>query len=101
MNAQTPAWQGHLGAIDSFMPGLADEERALRARVMFMRDRANQIMRQHEVDWAASQLLGTIQSLGHAYALAPIDAAELQSLRTSMAELFRIAASLEVIGRGR
>lgn len=101
MNAQTPAWQRYLAAVDGLAPGGNEEVRELRARIMHMRDRAGQIMQQHDVDWAAGQILSTVQSLGCAYATAGLDIAELKTLRTSMAELFRIAASLEVIGRGR
>jgi len=101
MNAHTPAWRHYLAAVDAFCVGQDEETREMRARIMHMRDRAGQIMQQHDVDWAAGHILSTVQSLGCAYSTAGLDTAELQTLRTSMAELFRIAASLEVIGRGR
>lgn len=99
MNAQTPAWHRYTAAVDGLVPGQNDEARQLRARIMAMRDRAGQILQKHEVDWAANHLLTTVQSLGCAYATASIDVAELKVLRAAMADLFNIAASLQVIGR--
>lgn len=99
MNAQTPVWQRYLPQIDGMLPGQSDEARELRARVMTMRDQATNVRRDKEPDWAGEQLLGTIEELGTTYATADISSADLQTLRTCMAELFRIAATLQVIGR--
>lgn len=101
MNAQTPAWQRYVPIVDCLIPSVRVDERELRARLMVMRDRAIQVRQKNDPSWAADQLLSTIEQLGCAYATGSLDVADLQVVRASMADLFRLAAALEVVGRAR
>jgi len=100
VNAQTPAWQRYVPTVLGLLPSCDEAECRVRASIMHIRDQANRA-RHKGVSWAADQILSTIEQLGLASATAEQPAHELNAVRANMAELFRIAASLDVLGRAQ
>lgn len=89
----TGMWTRHLGAVDTFTPGLADDEREIRARLMLARDLALGRMREATAD--SAELWQSIYSIASrwVFTAAPLD--RLQSVRAALVRVALQANALE------
>lgn len=92
-----PAWKRHLPRVDAFCTGIGADERKMRCRVLELQDQATAGRRAGH-NWAADQILFTVEQMGLAFALAPMAIHDLRAVGESMADLLTIAAKVSAYG---
>lgn len=97
MNAP-PNVARYASTVTQFMPGIDDESRDLRCRILYLRDKS--MAAQRTATWDAAQILGTIASIGTAYAFASMPIEEIETVHKSLVRLMMAATALEVRGPG-
>ncbi len=89
----TGLWRRHLSAVDTFTPGLPDDERELRARLMLSRDLALARLRDASPD--AAELLQAIYSIASRWVFTSATADDLRNVRKSLVRIMLAASALD------
>lgn len=88
----------YASTVSQFLPGIDDETKELRCRILYLRDKSMAARR--TATWDAAQILGTIVSIGTQYAFANMPIEQLETVHKSLVRLLVAATALEVRGPG-
>lgn len=95
---KAPTWQDHRPRVRAMFPAASDEELEIRARLLHLRDLAQDAMpRSYE---EAHYLLNAAQRMAGRYALEPLTPDQLREMRRILVMATTTASSMQVLMNG-